>query len=99
MVSLAFVIATMLEFAIVLWIKRRQNYDVIETFPSILLCNNERNSMDGGNHDASKTMENGWMLKTNGMQSSCIAKIDIIALLVFTFSYVIFNCLYFLYLM
>ena len=88
-------IVTMLEFAIVLVVKRGTVEDN-KVFPTeTALFTNQVCLMDPGKLQAKENVEDGGKENIRVNSYSCTDKIDIIALFVFTISYFIFNCIYF----
>ena len=90
MVSFIFVLGTMIEFAIILWIKQRQNENVAEM--------DLRKSMT--NQQISTVNESQTLERKNRIDKEMkrkMKKIDQTAFALFTVTYLIFNIFYFLF--
>ena len=98
LVSLFFVLATMIEFAIVMIVK--QNTSDGKQEPSMLpLCSNSEGSVEAMLLHAFKQVENGHICMNRRKQTSYVKTIDLIALFTFALTYILYNCFYFVSLM
>ena len=95
LVSLAFVIATMIEFAILLFIHQRSSVSSQSPLLNVRFPTSKTFAIGSTEFYGQQDMENDMMPDTNTKLYSRTQKIDFLAFFIFMLSFSIFNTIYF----